>query len=150
MAVSFKEKRELLKEIDSCFGELENNPDFKTKRALLKRIDDAFLKLDEKVSPAETSILDRLLAGEFTKEEPVEMFRIIRDALKLANGAVDVIKDAIRKFLDWHDAQGHNMMAGAVMESAMLPYSFSNDQAISQLVAMLRSGRRGSFTITLD
>ena len=73
MALSFKEKREVQREVESCFAKLEANPDFKTKRTLQKQLEVAFAKLEGKIKAAVKTLYDRLVAGEFNSE-PVQRF----------------------------------------------------------------------------
>ena len=99
MAVSFKEKRELQKEIETCFASLDANPDFKTKRALQKQIEVAFAKLEGSAEPQKQTLYERLVAGEFINERPIAFCDILKDALKEVGNNLKMIVEPVISYL---------------------------------------------------
>lgn len=151
MALSFTEKRGLQKDVQNCLVELGGQPDFRTKRSLQKQLAEALAKLNAGNAPKTDNLLDRFLAEEFTQATPIKMYSIFHKVYAAANNQLDLLKDALGKFLDWHNAQGNNRMAAGVMESAsLLHYDYSNAQVMEQLLSFMSSGRAGSITISLD
>lgn len=115
MALSFKEKRALQQEIQTCFASLENGPDFKTKRSLQKQLADAFTKLEGKVAGAFKSLYEQLVAGEFLKEPVVRFVSILERVAKEIGGDIKALHEPVIAYLAAHRSED------GVYENAGIP-----------------------------
>lgn len=106
MALSFKEKRALQAEIQSCFVSLEANPDFKAKRSLQKRLADAFAKLEEKAVNTVKTLYERLVAGDFLREGPAKFLAILKKVLVEVENQVSLLHEPVIAYLKANNDKG--------------------------------------------
>lgn len=145
--LSLREKLTLQKTIDAGLERLNTGiASLRERLSVQKEVDAGLARLNGDSAPSDT-LLDRFIAGEFTKAGPQKMWSVFNEVLALAKGSLDMLKDALLKFFEYHESQG----AGMVMESAnVLPYDYGfgeNNQQIARLLAMLQMGQDCRITI---
>lgn len=147
MALSFKEKRALQQEIQSCFNDLESGPDFKTKRALQKRITEAFAKLEEKVEPVKSKLLDDLLAGKFLKATPPKFILTVRKVLSEIGDDVSVIMNAVIDYVHANLSIAYGIKGEEIVAESASPVSFvrdsMNQKELARLMELIAGTPRG-------
>lgn len=150
MALSFSEKRGLQKEVQSCLTSLGEKPDFKTKRSLQKQLAEALAKLGAGIAQKAASLLDRFLAGEFTKATPEAMWKTFCKVFAEAGGKLEELKGPLEQFFEYHDKQGNGQVLESAHNNKVFNFnSASNDEALRSLISLISSGAKGSITINL-
>lgn len=159
MSLSFTEKRSLQKSVNSCLASLAEKLDFKAKRAFQKQLNDALSKLGEGAAKKIQSLLDRFVAGEFTKVEPIVFMDKLREVESEVAGDISPLLAPFEKFMEYHEkpvlegVEPDSLREG-VFESATADISLSpsSTKAPTAAVRIMPSGLEyGSpQTITID
>ena len=105
MALSFEEKRGVLRDIRDNYAKLQENLGFKAKLEILRTIEELYAKLHGETTANERTIVGQLLDGEFLQETPQKFYDILLQVFGMLDGMVTPVVDPIIAYLKLHKAE---------------------------------------------
>ena len=138
--LSIREKLSLQKDVSEDQKKLASGiSDLRTRLSVQKGMNESLARLNGE--KREQTVLDRFLAGEFTKELPIVFREKLIECANLLQGKIEPLIKPFRMFMEYHE----NQMA-PVLESAS-----ANSAQFEHLLEMIKSGElKGSITLKID
>lgn len=114
--------------------------------SLQKEIKESLDRLKGATTATKETLLDRFLAGEFTKAKPEVMWKNFCKAYAEAKEDLSILKGALIKFFEWHEKNPGQVFENAGSKTFDLG---AGDDVLRGIMALISSGAKGSITINL-